>query len=111
LAGRPKVPSHLSPEARRAWKQLVALLEERGTLSRADSMILSIWAETQSRWIAAKADIQRFGIVVESSVLDSNGTAVTARKPTLRFEPWSSVKKICGHWRGNLGALLLHVTA
>jgi P27 family predicted phage terminase small subunit len=80
-ASRPKMPSHLSPEAKKAWRNLVALLEERGTLSRADSMVLSIWAETQARWIAAKADVMRYGIVVESSVLDSNGTAVTARKP------------------------------
>jgi P27 family predicted phage terminase small subunit len=59
----------------------VKLLEERGTLSQADSMILSIWAETQSRWIAAKADVMRYGIVIESSVLDSNGAAITSRKP------------------------------
>ena len=80
-AGTPKTPSHLSPEARKAWRGLVKLLEERGTLSRADSMVLSIWAETQSRWIAAKADVARFGIVIESTVLDSNGTAVVSRKP------------------------------
>ncbi len=80
------MPSHLSPEARKAWHGLVKLLEERGTLSRADSMILSIWAETQARWIQAKADVAKYGIVVESTVLDSNGTAVTARKtnPALR---------------------------
>jgi P27 family predicted phage terminase small subunit len=80
-AGRPKMPSHLSPEARKAWHGLVKLLEERGTLSRADSMVLSIWAETQSRWIAAKSDVMRYGIVIESSVLDSNGAAITSRKP------------------------------
>jgi P27 family predicted phage terminase small subunit len=75
------MPSHLSPEARKAWHGLVKLLEERGTLSRADSMALSIWAETQARWIAAKAELSTFGIVIETSVLDSNGTAVTTRKP------------------------------
>ena len=80
-AARPKMPGHLSPEARKAWRHLVALLEERGTLSRADSMVLSIWAETQSRWVAAKADVQRFGIVIETSVLDSNGRPVVSRKP------------------------------
>jgi len=75
------MPSHLSTEARRAWRQLVVLLEERGTLSRADSMALSIWSETQARWIAAKADVSKFGIVIETSVLDSNGVAVITRKP------------------------------
>jgi len=75
------MPGHLSEEARKAWRSLVALLEERGTLSRADSMALSIWAETQARWVAAKADVEKYGIVIESNVLDSNGRAVITRKP------------------------------
>jgi P27 family predicted phage terminase small subunit len=80
-AARPKMPSHLSDEARKAWRQLIALLEERGTLSRADSMVLSIWAETQARWIQAKAELSAHGVVVETSVLDSNGAPVVSRKP------------------------------
>src|ERR1700736_5905524 len=68
-AARPKMPSHLSDEARKAWRQLIALLEERGTLSRADSMVLSIWAETQARWIQAKAELAAHGVVVEIAVL------------------------------------------
>ena len=75
------MPTHLSTEARKAWRQLIALLEERGTLSRADSMVLSIWAETQARWIQAKTELAAHGIVIETSVLDSNGQPVTSRKP------------------------------
>jgi P27 family predicted phage terminase small subunit len=80
-AARPKMPGHLSYEAKKAWRQLVALLEERGTLSRADSMVLSIWAETQARWVAAKEAVQKHGIVIEQIVLTSNGEPVTTRKP------------------------------
>ena len=80
-AARPKMPSHLSVEARKAWHGLVKLLEERGTLSRADSMALSIWSETQARWIAAKAELAKYGIVIETAVLDSNGARVVSRKP------------------------------
>jgi P27 family predicted phage terminase small subunit len=80
-AARPKMPSHLSPEARKAWRGLVKLLEERGTLTGADSMALAIWADTQARWVLAKADVHKFGIVIETSVLDSNGVAVVSRKP------------------------------
>jgi P27 family predicted phage terminase small subunit len=80
-AARPKMPSHLSPEARKAWRGLVKLLEERGTLTGADSMALAIWADTQARWVLAKADVHKYGIVVENSVLDSNGVAVVSRKP------------------------------
>src|SRR6266436_4914510 len=80
-AARPKMPEHLSPEARKAWRELIALLEERGTLSRADSMVLSIWAETQARWIQGKAELATHGIVIEIAVLDSNGAPVVSRKP------------------------------
>jgi P27 family predicted phage terminase small subunit len=78
---RPKMPSHLSPEARRAWRGLVKLLEERGTLSRADSMALSIWSETQARWIAAKTELAKYGITIEVTVTDNNGVAHITRKP------------------------------
>jgi len=80
-AARPKMPTHLSPEARKAWRGLVTLLEERGTLTGADSMALAIWADTQARWVLAKADVHKYGIVIETSVLDSNGVAVVSRKP------------------------------
>ncbi len=80
-AARPKMPSHLSGEARKAWRQLIALLEERGTLSRADSMALSIWAETQARWIQAKAELAAHGITIEVTVTDNNGVAHVTRKP------------------------------
>jgi P27 family predicted phage terminase small subunit len=59
----------------------VTLLEERGTLTGADSMALAIWADTQARWVLAKADVHKYGIVIETSVLDSNGVAVVSRKP------------------------------
>jgi P27 family predicted phage terminase small subunit len=80
-AARPKVPSHLSPEARKAWRQIVALLEERGTLSRADGMALSIWAETQARWIQSKAELAAHGIVIDVTVTDNSGAAHITRKP------------------------------
>jgi P27 family predicted phage terminase small subunit len=75
------MPSHLGPEARRAWRGLVKLLAERGTLSRADAMMLSLWAETQSRWIQSKAELAARGITIEVTVLDSNGIAHTTWKP------------------------------
>jgi P27 family predicted phage terminase small subunit len=80
-AARPKMPAHLSPAARQAWRQIVALLQERGTLSKADGMALSIWAETQARWIQAKAELAAHGITIEVTVTDNNGVAHITRKP------------------------------
>lgn len=78
---KPKMPTHLTPAAKTAWRQIVNLLEERGTLSNADQMVLSVWAETQARWIQAKQEVARLGIVLEVTILDSNGAPQVTRKP------------------------------
>jgi P27 family predicted phage terminase small subunit len=85
-AGQPKMPTHLSKAAKAEWRRLVPLLLERGSLTDADSAVLSIYAETYSRWLAAKADVEANGLTITVSVLDKHGVAVTSRKtnPALR---------------------------
>src|SRR5260370_37663988 len=80
-AARPKMPSHLSPEARKAWRGLVKSLEERGTLTGAGSMTRAIWADTPAGWILANDDVHQCGIVTESSALDAISGAVASRLP------------------------------
>jgi P27 family predicted phage terminase small subunit len=85
-AGQPKMPTHLSKAAKAEWRRLVPLLLERGSLTDADSAVLSIYAENYSRWLAAKADVEANGLTIVISVLDKHGVAVTTRKtnPALR---------------------------
>lgn len=85
-AGRPKMPSGLSPAARKEWRRIVPLLEERGTLSAADSVGLALYAETFSRWLDAQREIKLYGITLTQTVLDRSGKAVESRKinPALR---------------------------
>jgi P27 family predicted phage terminase small subunit len=85
-AGQPKMPTHLSKAGKAEWRRLVPLLCERGSLTDADSAVLSIYAETYSRWLAAKADVEQNGLTITVSVLDKHGAAVTSRRtnPALR---------------------------
>src|SRR3954447_3606447 len=81
VAGRPKQPDHLSEEAKREWRRIIPLLEQRGTLSKADSQVLALYCETHARWLQAKREVAENGLMVESTVLDSSGEQVTNRKP------------------------------
>ena len=85
-AARPKMPSHLSKDAKREWKRVLPLLLQRGSLTDGDSAALALYVETHSRWLAAKRDVEQFGIMVSTVVLDSHGQAITTRKvnPSLR---------------------------
>jgi|SRR5580700_12335998 P27 family predicted phage terminase small subunit len=85
-ATRPKMPSHLSKAAKAEWKKILPQLLERGSLTEADACALSLYCETKSRWIAAKADVEQNGLTITVTVLDSHGTPVSTRKtnPSLR---------------------------
>ena len=86
-SGAPEMPKHLTPEARREWRRVLPLLLDRGSLTAADSSVLSLYVETYSRWLAAKKDLSDNGLTISVSVLDSHGQAVTNRKanPALKI--------------------------
>ena len=86
-AGTPRMPAHLSVEARKEWKRVLPMLLERGSLTDADATALSLYAETFARWCAAKKEIAELGLTIQTTVLDKHGEAVTSRKanPALRI--------------------------
>jgi P27 family predicted phage terminase small subunit len=86
-AGRPKQPEHLSEDGKKEWRRIVPLLEQRGTLSKADSAVLALYCETHSRWLQAKRDVAEHGIIVQTTVLDRSGEQVITRKqnPALKI--------------------------
>jgi P27 family predicted phage terminase small subunit len=81
------MPDHLSEEAKREWRRIIPLLEQRGTLSRADGASIALYCETHARWLQAKGDVAAHGIIVETTVLDRSGEQVTTRKqnPALKI--------------------------
>jgi P27 family predicted phage terminase small subunit len=86
-SARPKMPKTLTPAAKKEWRRIVPILEERGTLSRADSTCLSLYAETYARWLQAQEELATHGLVVVTTVLDKHGAAIESRKanPALKI--------------------------
>jgi P27 family predicted phage terminase small subunit len=77
--GRPRVPKNLSPVARKAYKRAVQLLENRRTLTPSDETTLEIYARTYALWVHASEQLGD-KLIVETTVLDSNGAPHTVKK-------------------------------
>jgi P27 family predicted phage terminase small subunit len=85
-ADQPKMPSHLSPEARREWRRVLPMLLERRSLTEGDATALGLYVEIFARWVLAKRELLDSGITIQTTVLDKRGSAVQTRKanPALR---------------------------
>jgi P27 family predicted phage terminase small subunit len=77
----PRMPSYLSPDARREWKRLLPLLIERGSLTAGDAQGLSLHCETFARWVKCQKQINEEGLMQTVTVLDKHGDKVTRTKP------------------------------
>jgi P27 family predicted phage terminase small subunit len=84
--GRPRMPQHLTAEARKEWRRVLPLLEERKSVTEADAGALALYCEQFARWVAAKKSVDEKGITVTVNVLDRNGEQMQTTKvnPALR---------------------------
>lgn len=84
-AGRPTCPRHLSKAARREWFSAIRLMEARGTLDPGAGPTLLIYATTMARWLEAKANVDKNGMMVETTKQTSKGElyTVTIENPML----------------------------
>ncbi len=64
--GVPDCPEHLDEEARAEWFRTAAALKEMGLLSQADRSALAAYCVAYSRWVAAEAQVKKFGTIVKS---------------------------------------------
>jgi P27 family predicted phage terminase small subunit len=77
--GRPVFPKHLSKVAKQEFKRCVQLLEVRGTVTPADTVILAVYSEVYARWQQAKREIGD-SLMLETTLLDSHGVARIVRR-------------------------------
>ena len=79
VAGRPRIPKHMSPIAVERWREMLRLLKARGVLSRIDGPALEIYCETYAQWRAYLLEIENEGAMVETPVTNANGQPITKR--------------------------------
>jgi P27 family predicted phage terminase small subunit len=79
VAGRPRVPKHLGPVARKAFKRACQLLENRRTLTPSDETTLELYAQCYARWFQATNEVGT-DLMIETQVTDNNGNLRTVRR-------------------------------
>jgi P27 family predicted phage terminase small subunit len=77
--GRPKMPKHLSAVAAEKWREMIRLLNARGTLTRADGPALEVFCETWARWRACLQEIETHGVMVTVEYAGANGEPCSKR--------------------------------
>lgn len=89
--GRPAYPKGISQAAKRVFKRLCGLLEERRHLSEGDGELLRIYALLYTRHEKALAKLEAEGEIRVYVRLDSNGQPHDQEKPNL----WLKVAETC----------------
>jgi len=62
---RPEIPEHLDALARGEWDRLVPILERMGVLTEADGAALTLYCECYSKWLRARGEVQKRGLLIE----------------------------------------------
>jgi P27 family predicted phage terminase small subunit len=64
---RPEIPEHLDALARGEWERLCPILERMGVLTEADGAALTIYCECYSKWLRARGEVAKRGLLIEVS--------------------------------------------
>lgn len=87
--GRPKFPKDLSPAARKVFKRICSLLEQRRALTTGDSELVRLYCILFDRHARSMVHVNVEGEIVVLVRLDSNGKA----HDMLKENPWLRVAK------------------
>lgn len=90
-AGRPKFPKGISSDAKRVFKRLCNLLENRRALTHGDGELLRMYSLLYTRHEKALAKLDEEGEIKIYFRLNNNGESVPAEKPNL----WLKVAETC----------------
>jgi P27 family predicted phage terminase small subunit len=66
--GLPDCPAFLDDEAKAKWFRTAGLLHDMGLLTKADRSALAAYCTAYSRWVAAEAEVRKYGAVVLTPV-------------------------------------------
>jgi P27 family predicted phage terminase small subunit len=77
--GRPEIPDHLDSLARGEWERIVTILDHMGLCSKAEAPVLSLYCEVYSKWLRARGEIVKRGMVIERDIINSKGVKSGSR--------------------------------
>jgi P27 family predicted phage terminase small subunit len=86
-SGKPEPPALLDKHALEEWERICALLEGMSVLSLADGPALTLHCECFSKWLRARAEISKHGLVIKSTTDVIKKHKVVATRESLRINP------------------------
>lgn len=102
-ADRPRMPRDLTPIQRQTWRELIALLDARGTLTAGDGPAILAYAEVTERLRLAQEAIAREGLIVTVTVLDKHGKPVTHTKANSAVKIVEQCERMLHAYRREMG--------
>ncbi|MFW1676443.1 phage terminase small subunit P27 family [Pontibacter sp. JAM-7] len=95
---RPKVPAHLSPKAKTAFKNVCDLLEDMGVLTIADGMALELLCDAYAEWRDLDKLIKSKGHIY--TTVATSGEEVIKGNPAvaMRADAWKRVKSMAAEF-------------
>jgi P27 family predicted phage terminase small subunit len=91
-SGRPEPPEHLDKVAKEEWGRICELLEGMGLLSLADGPALVVCCECYSKWLRARGEIAKHGLMIKTTTDVIKKNRVVATKEFLRINPAINVE-------------------
>jgi len=61
---RPKMPAHLTPDARTEWLRVMRIMQPTGVITEAEADILAVYCMAYAQWVQAFAIVQRLGLIM-----------------------------------------------
>jgi len=77
--GLPEPPDHLDSLAKDEWARMVAILGHMGIISKAEGPALTLYCEAYSKWLRARGEIVKRGMVIERDIVNSKGRKTGTR--------------------------------
>ena len=96
-AKRPKVPAHLSPKAKTAFRNVCDLLEDMGVLTIADGLALEMMCDAYSEWRDLRKAIEKEPTYETTS---TSGDKVIKARPEVAMasDAWKRVKSMAAEF-------------
>jgi P27 family predicted phage terminase small subunit len=90
---KPSMPEHIKADkaSARDWREMVKVLKERGTLTRADGPLIELYCDHRQRRRVALEHLRTEGLVSDYARLDKNGEECITEKRNL----WLPIAETC----------------
>ncbi|GLQ31654.1 phage terminase small subunit P27 family [Litoribrevibacter albus] len=95
---RPKVPAHLSPKAKTAFRGLCDLLENMGVLTIADGVALELMCDAYAEWRDCRKVVEKEGRTYQTTSMAGELVYKARPEVAMASDAWKRLKAMMGEF-------------